>query len=191
MANAIDYSNWKQEKIDGQIYYMSPSANPKHSEVIGNLYLAFRNYLKGKQCKVFMDNIDIYLDEEQDNYVIPDLSILCDTSKFTDNGYHGVPSLIVEVISPTSIKRDKHEKFKLYERFGVKEFWLVDYQNKTVEQFVLDNGKYKLYSLCTLISEWDYNNRLNDKEREEYTTIIKPTIFNDLEIDIREIFDNI
>ena len=191
MTNAIDYSKWKEEKIDGNIYYMSPSANPKHSKVIYNIFDFFRSYLKGKTCEVFMDNIDIYLDEEQNNYVIPDLSILCDPNKFKDDGYHGVPKLIVEVISPTSIKRDKHDKYALYERFGVKEYWLVDYQNKTVEQFVLDNGKYKLYGLCTLISEWDYNNRLNDKEREEYTTIIKPTIFEDLEIDIKDVFADI
>ena len=191
MTNAVDYSNWKQEKINGEIYYMSPSANPKHSEVIYNIFDFFRSYLKGKQCKVFMDNIDIYLDEEQNNYVIPDLSILCDASKFKDDGYHGVPSLIVEVISPTTIKRDRHEKYALYERFGIKEFWLVDYKNKTIEQFVLENSKYRLYSLYNLISEWDYENRLNPKEREEYTTIIKPTIFNDLEMDIKEIFADI
>lgn len=191
MTNAIDYSKWKEEKIDGNIYYMSPSANPKHSEVIGNLYLAFRNYLKGKQCKVFVDNIDIYLDEEQNNYVIPDLSILCDASKFTDNGYHGVPSLIVEVISYTNIARDRRDKFNLYQKFGVQEFWLVDYKSKTIEQYILTNGKYELHKVFAIISEWDYNNRLNDEERAEYTTIIKPTIFNDLEIDIREVFDNI
>lgn len=191
MATAFDYSNWKKEKINGKVYYMSPSAHPKHGEVIGNLYLAFGTYLKGKPCKVFMDNIDIYLDDEQNNYVIPDLSILCDASKFKDNGYHGVPSLVVEVISPTSIKRDRHEKYALYERFGIKEFWLVDYKSKFIEQYILENGKYKLYSLCTLISEWDYNNRLTESEREEYTTIIKPTIFEDLEIDIKEIFDSI
>lgn len=191
MTNAIDYSKWKEEKIDGKIYYMSPSANPKHSKVIGKLFLAFGNYLKDKTCEVYMDNIDIYLDEEHNNYVIPDMSVLCDSSKFKEDGYHGVPSLIVEVISPTSVKRDRHDKYALYERFGVKEFWLVDYQNKTIEQYVLCDGKYKLYSLCTLISDWDYKNRLDDKEREEYTTIIKPTIFEDLEIDIKEIFSNL
>ena len=188
MSNAIDYSNWKEEKIDGKVYYMSPSANPKHSEVIFKLSMAFGNYLKGKSCKVFTDNIDIYLDEEQNNYVIPDLSILCDVSKFKDNGYHGVPSLIVEVISPTSYKRDRYLKHALYEKYGVSEFWLVDYQGKTLEQYVLCNGKYQLYNAIAMISEWDYNHRLTAAERAEYTTIINPTIFKDLEIDIKEIF---
>lgn len=162
MASAIDYPNWKEEKIDGEIYYMSPSANPKHSKVIFNIAMFFKIYLKGKTCEVFMDNIDIFLDEEQNHYVIPDMSILCDPNKFKDDCYHGVPSLVVEVISPTSVKRDRKDKYSLYERFGVKEFWLVDYQNKTIEQYILDNSKYTLYNLCSLISEWDYNNRLND-----------------------------
>lgn len=189
MSNAIDYSTWKQEKIDGKTYYMSPSANPKHSEVIGNLYLAFRTYLKGKQCKVFMDNIDIYLDEEANNYVIPDLSVLCEPDKFKDNGYHAVPSLIIEVISPTSFKRDKHEKYALYEKFGVKEFWLVDYQGKAIEQFVLHDGKYQLYNALALISEWDYNNRLSDTEREAYSTVVKCSILEGLEVDMKEVFE--
>lgn len=189
MASAIDYSNWKQEKIDGKVYYMSPSANPKHSEVIGNLYLVFRNYLKGKQCKVFMDNIDIHLDEESNNYVIPDMSILCDSTKFKDNGYHGIPSLIVEVISPTSIERDRYDKYKLYEKFGIKEFWLIDYKAETIEQFVLSNGSYQLHKLFALVSDYDYSSRFTEAEREAYTTIIKPTIFTDLEIDIKEIFE--
>lgn len=188
MANAIDYSNWKQEKIHGKIYYMSPSANPKHSEVIFNLSLAFGNYLKGKTCKVFMDNIDIYLDEEKNNYVIPDMSILCEPNNFKDDGYHGVPSLIVEVLSPTSIIRDRREKFKLYEKYGVKEYWLVDYLSKSIEQYILVDEVYQLYNAFTILSEWDFENRLSESEKETYTTIIKPTIFEDLEIDIKEIF---
>lgn len=188
MGNAIDYNNWKEEKINGKIYYMSPSANPKHSKVIFNLALAFGNYLKGKTCEVYMDNLDIYLDEEDENYVIPDMSVLCDPSKFKDNGYHGIPSLIVEVISPTSLKRDRFEKFELYQRVGVKEFWLVDYQSKSIEQYILTNGVYKPLNLLTIVSDYDYEKRLTEEEKQNYTTIIKPSIFNDLEIDIIDIF---
>ena len=191
MGNAIDYSNWKQEKIEGKIYYMSPSANPKHSEVIGNLYVMFKSYLRGRKCKVFMDNIDIYLDEEKNNYVIPDMSVLCEPNNFKDNGYHGIPSLVVEVISPTSIVRDRGAKLKLYEKYGVKEYWLIDYQIKSVEQYVLIEGYYQLQNAFANISEWYYNNRLSEADREAYTTIIKPTIFEGLEIDIVDIFMDI
>ncbi|MBU3107583.1 Uma2 family endonuclease [Clostridium gasigenes] len=188
MGNAIDYTNWKEEKMDGKIYYMSPSANPKHSRVIFKLALAFGNYLNGKTCEVYMDNLDIYLDEEENNYVIPDMSVLCDKNKFKDNGYHGVPSLIVEVISPTSLKRDRFEKFKLYEKFGVKEYWLVDYQGKSIEQYTIVNESYQLLNILAIVSDFDYEKRLTESEREAYTTIIRPSIFDALEIDIKEIF---
>lgn len=166
---------------------MSPSANPKHSRVIGKLYNIFYNYLNGKTCEVFSDNIDVYLDEETNNYVMPDLSVLCDPSKFSDKGYHGVPTFIAEVISPTSIKRDRIEKHELYEKFGVKEYWLVDYNVKSIEQYVLEDGKYKLLNVVTCLSDADYD-RLTDKEKSEYSTIIKPNVFSELCIDIAEIF---
>lgn len=189
MASALDYSNWKKEKIDGQIYYMSPSANPKHSRLLNKIFNVFYNYLSGKTCEVYMDNIDIYLDEEQNNYVIPDMSVLCDSTKFKDNGYHGIPSLVVEVISPTSLKRDRGEKFKLYEKFGVPEYWLVDYHGKSIEQYTLVNGSYQLYNAFTIVSDFDYANRFTESERSAYTTIIKPTIFDGLELDITSIFE--
>lgn len=186
--NEIDYSEWKKEKINGEIYYMSPSANPKHSRIIGRLHHLFYNYLNNKTCEVFTDNIDVYLDEESNNYVMSDLSVLCDKDKFSDKGYHGVPSLIVEVISPTSIKRDKIQKFKLYEKFGVKEYWLVDYNSQSIEQYILIDGKYEALNIVTLIDEYDYNNRLTEDERKEYSTLINVNIFDNLIIDIKDIF---
>lgn len=189
MPNAIDYSNWKEEKIDGKIHYMSPSANPRHSEIILNIATLFKAYLKGKKCKVFMDNIDIHLDETNNNYVVPDMSVLCDPSKFKSSGYHGVPSLIVEVLSPSNIKRDRVDKFNLYERFGVKEYWLVNYKAESIEQYILSNDSYQLYKAFTILDEWDFNNRLTKIEQDAYTTIIRPTIFDDLEVNIRDIFE--
>ncbi len=188
MGNAIDYSNWKKENINDKIYYMSPSANPKHSRVILKLFSIFNSYLKGKECEVFTDNIDVYLDEETNTYVMPDLSVLCDPSKFTDKGYKGIPALIVEVISPTSIKRDRFEKFELYQKYGVKEYWLVDYTTKTIEQYILSDGLYKINNIVTIISDYDYNERLTEKERKEYDTLIKVNVFDNLTIDAKEIF---
>lgn len=184
---AIDYKHYKEEKIGGKVYLMTPIANPKHGETIGNLYLAFATYLKGKSCKVFTDNIAIYLDKEKNNYVVPDLSVLCDPSKFTNTGYHGIPSLLVEVISHSNIKRDRVEKFNLYEKFGVQEYWLADYVSKTVEQYVLVEGKYRLETATALIEESELE-ILTEAERTAYTTIIKPTIFDSLEVDLKDIF---
>lgn len=185
--SAVDCGNYKEEKINGKVYLMSPIANPRHGETIGNLYLAFASYLKGKSCKVFADNIAVYLDEEKNNYIVPDLSILCDQSKFTSNGYHGIPSLVVEVLSHSNIKRDRVEKFELYEKFGVQEYWIVDYVAKTAEQYVLVNKKYHLEMAVGLVDDSELE-IFTEEERVAYTTIITPTIFENLAIDIKEIF---
>ncbi|MEF9960027.1 MAG: Uma2 family endonuclease [Niameybacter sp.] len=184
---AVDYKHYKEEKIDGKICLMSPIANPKHGETIGNLYLAFATYLKGKQCKVFTDNIAIFLDAEKNNYVVPDLSVLCDPAQFSSSGYHGIPSLLIEVISRSNIKRDRIEKFELYQKFGVKEYWLVDYVSKTIEQYVLVDHKYILERAVAVVDENELE-IFTEEERAAYTTVVKPTIFEDLEVDIKDIF---
>ncbi|MDR3598730.1 Uma2 family endonuclease [Clostridium sp.] len=86
MSNALDLEAFKEEFIDGKVYYMSPSVNPKYGRVIGNIYFVFKSYLRGKKCQVFTDTIDVYLDAEKKDKVIPDVSILCDETKFTDKG---------------------------------------------------------------------------------------------------------
>ncbi|OOO00277.1 MAG: hypothetical protein ATN35_08205 [Epulopiscium sp. Nele67-Bin004] len=154
---------------------ISKQTNPRHSEIIGNIYVQFRNYLKGKRCKVFTDNIDVYLDGGRHNFVVPDLSILCEPDKFSQSGYHGVPSLIVEVISPSSTKVDRGMKFNLYESYGVPEYWLIDPLSGCVEQYVLQDGNYMLLNV-----EYDEADRAGS---------IVPTIFDNLEIDIVDIFE--
>ena len=190
MGNAIDYSHYKKECIDGKIYFMSPLANPKHGKVIGNLYLEFATYLKRKTCQVYTDNLAIYLDETSKNYVVPDLSILCDKDNFKSNGYHGIPSLVVEVLSHSNIGRDRIDKFKLYEKFGIPEYWIVDYVGKTVEQYLLVQGKYELKASIGLIDNEEYDN-LDERDRANYTTIINPSLFDDLEIDLKDVFEGL
>ncbi len=137
MTTAIDYSNWKEEVINGKTYYMSPSASPRHNEIMLNLSAIFKHYLRGKKCSVYQD-ITVHLDE--DNKVEPDISIICDKSKITPNGYHGVPSLIVEILS-TNRDDDKKLKYDLYERVGVLEYWIIDPISQALDQYVLIDGR--------------------------------------------------
>lgn len=185
MSPAYNLNEFKEEIIDGKVYYMSPSANPRHGRIIGNIYFIFKSYLKGKTCEVFTDTIDIFLNEEGTDKVIPDVSVLCDPDKFTDKGYHGVPSLIVEVISPTSIKRDRETKFHKYEAYGAKEYWIVDPLNKSIEQFILHEGKYRLEGVYTQLDEAD-KGRLY--EEQEVVKQFKTSIFSELTIDVDDIF---
>ena len=80
--------------------------------------------------------------------MVPNLAILCDKSKFSERGYKSAPELIVEVLSKSTAKKDKNEKLLLYEKFGVKEYWLVDKNNKSIEQRIFDK-KYKLIGQCS------------------------------------------
>ncbi|MGL5677710.1 MAG: Uma2 family endonuclease [Cellulosilyticaceae bacterium] len=186
MGNTAKIYDFKTEMINGKIYYMSPSASPFHGMIIGNLYMILRMHLSGKECKVFTDTIDVFLDES--NRVIPDISVLCDKNKFTDRGYEGIPKLIVEIISPGSIKRDRFEKKTLYAEMGVPYFWLIDPKNKTIEVFTLENGEYVLEDIYTEYDLCDME-RLSDEDKSKVATTFKTKAFPDLELNVKEIFE--
>jgi Uma2 family endonuclease len=188
MSNAIDYKTYREEFINGKVYYMPPSANPIHGRIIGNVYFIFRSYLKGKSCQVFTDTIDIYLDDEKKDRVIPDVSVLCDKDKFTNRGYEGIPSLVVEVISPTSVSRDRKLKFNLYEKYGVKEYWIIDPVNKVLEQYILVEGKYSLEGTYVKLEDYDIE-RINEEEKLDFKSSFKTSIFNELVIKVDEVFE--
>ncbi|OON98703.1 MAG: hypothetical protein ATN35_03905 [Epulopiscium sp. Nele67-Bin004] len=186
MATAFDYSNWKQEVINGKTFCMAPPTG-RHNEIMGNLYLEFANYLKGKRCKAFIE-LGIYLEEgNTTDYVVPDLSIICDKDTRNLTKFEGVPDLIVEVLS-TNSKHDKVTKYVLYEKVGVQEYWIVDPKSKTIDQYILIDGKYTPINTFTMLSDVEIAD-LSDEDKKEYTTIIKPTILADLEINITDIFE--
>jgi Uma2 family endonuclease len=145
-----DYLTWQfQERVElimGKIFRMSPAPSSKHQYCITVLNSAFYSFLKGKLCKVFPAPFDVQLPLDpkiNNNVVQPDITVICDSSKITKEGCVGAPDLVVEVVSKSSVKRDLHEKYDLYEMAGVKEYWLVNPNDKSLIIFVLDeNGKY-------------------------------------------------
>lgn len=84
MSPPYNPNEFKEEIIDGKVYYISPSTSPRHGRIIGNIYFIIKSYLKGKTCEVFTDTIDIFLNEEGTDKVIPDVSILSDSERFTE-----------------------------------------------------------------------------------------------------------
>ena len=81
----------KEEKINGVIYNMSPSANYRHGMVNGNIYMIIANKLKGNICRAFMENLDFkYHPDVNDDYVIPDIMIICDRKHLKRSSYSGV-----------------------------------------------------------------------------------------------------
>lgn len=154
-----DYLTWDEgervELIDGEIFNMSPAPSRKHQHVLRKLSTAFDNFLRDKECEVYFAPFDVRLlsenkqDDEIDNVVQPDLTIVCDKEKLDDKGCNGSPDMIIEVISPSSVKLDRWKKFQLYEKAGVKEYWLVEPVNDSVEKHVLIDGHYQFQGVFT------------------------------------------
>jgi len=151
-----DYLTWLDDKarelIHGFIKMMSPAPRLRHAEVSKNIYryldaIVIRN--KGK-CKVFYAPFDVRLPkngetayDKIDTVVQPDICVICDLSKLDEWGCCGAPDMIVEILSPSTTKKDVHEKFYLYEESGVKEYWIVHPKDKAINVYLLqENGKY-------------------------------------------------
>ena len=132
----------KTEKINGIIYNMSPSGSYFHGQINGNIYFSLRNQLKNSICAVSMENLDLYLSE--DEYVIPDVMLICDRKQIKKNGYHGVPRLIVETLSPATALKDRTVKKDKYAQIGVDEYWIISPIERALEIYYLKDGKYVL-----------------------------------------------
>jgi Uma2 family endonuclease len=140
-----EYREWddteRWELIDGHAYNMTPAPSRVHQEICGELFRQFANFLTDKACRVYSAPFDVRLpegneaDDDIATVVQPDLSIVCDRTKLDDKGCKGSPDLIVEVISPSTARKDLKEKLSLYEKSGVREYWIVDPAAKTVMVF--------------------------------------------------------
>lgn len=143
-----DYCTWddgeRWELIDGVPYAMSPAPSSTHQAISGELFGQLRDYLKGKPCKVYHAPLDVRLkaEEEDDTVVQPDLVVICDRSKIDEKGCKGTPDLAIEILSPSTARMDRVLKFQLYQRAGVREYWIVDPTIQSVQVCVLQNGAY-------------------------------------------------
>ncbi len=176
----------RYEVIDG-VVCMSPSPTIRHNKILFRLTFQFEKYLHGRKCSVHMTP-NVYLEEDKPkNYVIPDLAVVCDPAKLRENGCYGVPDLLVEILSMNK-SADKIRKFKLYERVGVQEYWIIEPRSNTLEQYVLQDGKYDLQNVYTLASDEEFEH-MDADDKADYTTIVRPTIFDDCEFEMADIFE--
>lgn len=134
----------RDEKINGEIFDMSPAPNYQHSVVNGKIYATIHAGLKNSTCLAFMENIDYKYSKDSDDYVEPDIIICCDRSRIRGNSYYGTPKFIAEVLSPSTVKRDRGIKKDIYEASGVEEYWIVSPIERAVEIYYLKDGKYEL-----------------------------------------------
>jgi Uma2 family endonuclease len=139
-----DYLTWTDDErweiIAGEAFAMTPAPTLRHQKVAGNFFANFAAFFKGKTCIPFFAPTDVVLDDF--NVVQPDILVVCDKSKMTDANIQGAPDLVVEILSPSTGLKDKREKKALYERFGVREYLVVDPEHEMVERFVSTDGRY-------------------------------------------------
>jgi len=144
-----DYCAWddreRWELIDGVPHAMSPAPSTIHQRISGRLYRQLANFLDGKPCEVFYAPFDVRLNamgNEDGDVFQPDLVIICDQVKIDDKGCNGAPDMVIEILSPATARRDKLLKFNKYQRAGVREYWIVDADSRTVQVHILENGRY-------------------------------------------------
>lgn len=122
---------------------MSPPPSDSHQKLLIDLILQIGNYLKLNTLGVLRSApYGVYFNEE--NILEPDLSFISNENlhKIKENGLHGAPDLVVEILSPSTAQYDRHQKKKVYEHHGVKEYWIVDPDNKKAEGYFLEEGQY-------------------------------------------------
>lgn len=126
----------RAELIDGQIYMMSPP-NTRHQEICGGLYYKIRHYIEHKngKYKIYIAPFAVFLFDDNENYVEPDLCVICDTEKIDDTGCHGAPDWVLEITSPSTQRMDYSIKLFKYRMAGVREYWVINPKTQTVNVF--------------------------------------------------------
>lgn len=157
-----EYASWEEGKrcevLGGKIISLAPSPLPAHQAVSMQLSIEFGTHLRHKECEVFAAPVDVFLfqdhrkkwiDEQVQNWVIPDLLVVCEKNKIGKSKIVGAPDLIIEIISPSTAKIDRLDKRLAYQRAGVKEYWIVDPANQSVEVYLLSNNVLELVNVYT------------------------------------------
>ncbi|WP_145860547.1 Uma2 family endonuclease [Pedobacter suwonensis] len=161
-----NYLNWlfpeRVELIAGKIFKMSPAPSRAHQEVAGRIFLKIGNFLEGKQCKIYSAPFDVRFPKEskadKNVYTVlqPDICVICDKSKLDARGCIGAPDLVVEILSPGNTKTELLHKYRIYEEFGVKEYWVVSHGDQSILIYTLNEmGKFepsKIFALSEKIT---------------------------------------
>jgi Uma2 family endonuclease len=162
------------EILKGQLL-MAPAPNRFHQKISQNLFTKLYNFLKKDQKgEIYYSPIDVVLRE--DIVLQPDLVIVLkeNYSILQDSGIIGIPDIVIEIISPSSVERDIVHKKKIYEECKVKEYWIVFPREKIIEIFTLkENQHYEIYNVFSI--EGNY--------------LLKSFLLKDLEINLKEIFE--
>lgn len=147
-----DYLSWPEgeryELIEGVAYAMAPAPLLKHQELVGEIFFQLRAQLEGRPCRPFIAPVDVRLpepgqEEDQTSTVVqPDVFVVCDEAKLDARGVRGAPDFVGEVLSPATATRDHLEKKRVYERAGVREYWLVHPTDRLLTLYRRQEGAF-------------------------------------------------
>ena len=153
----------RAELIDGELYMMA-TPNRVHQKLVMELSFLIRDYIRNKNgdCEVYPSPFAVFLNANNEIYLEPDISVICDKDKLTDKGCNGAPDWVIEIVSPSSRPMDYYKKLLKYGTAGVREYWIVDPEKKRNMVYNFEQDTVEEYSF---------------KEQ------VKAGIFEDLEID--------
>ena len=142
----------RAEIIGGEVLMMAPPSRI-HQKISGEIFRQLANFLEGKRCEVYSAPFGVRLfekdgdrPEDVDTVVEPDITVVCDTSRLDQRGCKGAPELVMEILSPSSRRHDMLVKLNLYQRAGVREYWIVNPDDKDVQVFLLDgSGLFRVH----------------------------------------------
>lgn len=167
-----DYHSWNDgerwELLSGLPYAMSPAPTSRHQAICGDLYGLLFEQFKGKRCRPFFAPTDVKL--STNDVVQPDVFVVCDLTQIRETHIEGPPALVIEVLSPSSLRHDRVRKLQLYARSGVGEFWLVQPYPAVIEVLQLAGPSYRIAGVYT------------DTDR------LSSPNFPDLDLDLAEVF---
>lgn len=149
----------RAELIDGQIYDMAPPSY-LHQKLVMELSATIRDYIKshGGPCEVLPAPFAVFLNQDDHNYVEPDISVICDQNRIDDRGCNGAPDFIIEIVSPSSQRMDYLTKLFKYRTAGVREYWIVNPMKETVQTYLFgDIEDFNQYSFDDEIPVGIYN----------------------------------
>ncbi|RGR61174.1 Uma2 family endonuclease [Dorea formicigenerans] len=151
----------RAELIDGQIYDMG-TPTKTHQDILGYLFFSVQSHIMNNKgsCQAMLAPFSIFLNNDDRNYVEPDLSVICNPSILDEKGCHGAPDWIIEIVSPSSERMDYVVKTFKYRTAGVREYWVIDKTLQKVTVFDFENDNMFEYDFTQKIPVLIYNGEL-------------------------------
>lgn len=153
----------RAELIDGKMYMMA-TPTLTHQDILMWLSARIWSYIEehGGPCKVIPAPFAVYIKDDENNYVEPDVIVVCDQDKLDEKGCHGAPDWVIEIVSPSSKTMDYIRKCALYEAAGVREYWIVDSMERNVKVHNFECGTWRQYAFFEQVKAGIYEDLFLD-----------------------------